>query len=313
MLDKAKLIEVTISARNKLAEMLLQQKPVFSFQEEPVLAALCTCLGLQFEMGNSDYDRLSPFFGVEIVNGQVNPWRSEIFSIENKIGIKFSLLSGFILTLKHPDFVSIIDKASFNERGDLDKIIIYPEDVARNFRAKGFDLVIVSEWIMSSDKVKYLVANRHEIESNIATTQIKLMQNRQLAFTGTHDIVDHLLNSDISKFNLSQELFNQVQDVFSEVFTLKRKALNSELLLSYLIGILLDDLAQPKWYGSKAHAKVITDTLSTLKNFKRAKSIEVALELTPLFHELVAAIRSEEPLQRSLQNHLSNAFFESVV
>lgn len=271
---------------------LLQTKPeIFSSADDPALAALCTCAGLQFELGERDFDRLSPFFGVDIANIRENPWASEIFIQDGRIGIKLWRKDGVALCVKHQGFSDIIDPSSFDARGELFEIVIFPADVAEKFRHKGFELVIVRDWILNSSlcldqqkRVSYLLTNEWELDRCIANMQARLMTNHQLAFFGTHDVVDHLLGADRQRFDAFQTLFCRVQESLARVSVNASKA---QRMVSYLMGVVLDDMAQPRWYGSQKHASLLQWAEADLE---RTFPHDVKI-LPQSFHRLAAVLR----------------------
>lgn len=293
----ARVESIDLAAKRGLVRILERQNEVLRFDDNPVLASLCACLGLQFEMGYADYDRLSPFFGVDVVAGMGNPWRSEVFSTNKEFGVRFERKDGLPLQLRHRDLRFIIDGESFDPEGNLTRIVIYPARVARMFQQRGFDLVIVRDWLLSSSlnldqrsRVAYLFANQWEIENNIGRMQSQLLANRQLAFSGTHDIADHLLGSDATAFSEFSTLFEDCLDTIDRVLSRGKQGSASQLTLSYLVGVLLDDLAQPRWYGSEKHSFVIREALRLLPETP-ADGREEILALPDSFHALVAGIR----------------------
>ena len=62
-----------------LADQFVFFDEVFTFEEEPLLASLITCLGIQSEIGNPERDRLSVPLGIDLQEG-VNPWKTEIIT-----------------------------------------------------------------------------------------------------------------------------------------------------------------------------------------------------------------------------------------
>lgn len=290
---------ISLSAKKELAQRLQSSPDVIRFEEEPKLAALCTGLGLEFEMGRKDFDRLSPFLGVE-VSGAENPWLSELILSGGDLGVEFRRKDGGTLALRHPDLQYVIDPSSFDDRGELSRIRIFPSRVAANYREKGFELLIVRDWILTSSlnvdpatQVSYLYANTWEIENNVGKMQSRLACNRQLAFSGTHDIVDHLLNSDRKRYDQSMPLFARTSSVYKEMFSADKKATAQRLLLSYFIGVVLDDLAQPKWYASKSHHFVIEMACLALENSSNTSSTEGVRGLPVSFYKLMEIVRSQ--------------------
>ena len=296
-------IRIESETKRILVEKLKNGPELITYAEEPTLASLCTALGLQFEMGKRDSDRLSPFFGVDVPVSGENPWCNEIFTHEGEFAIRFFRADKQLLEVRHPDFCHILDPSSFAETGALTQLVIFPARVARTFADKGFGLVVVRDWILTSalcdseeNRVSYLFANEWEIQNNIAHTQAKLMTQRQLAFSGTHDIADHLLGADAARFDECRDLFVEAVQVFTHVFWKRASATKQKLLLSYLIGVVLDDLAQPRWYGSLKHRFLAKKALDELLQIAQAQDVGT-WALPPSFQQLIDSLRQkEEPL-----------------
>jgi hypothetical protein len=313
MSAEPQIMEITSSVRRKLVDKVQRQSEVISFEDDPALASLCTALGLQFELGRIDYDRMSPFFGVEPSSDGNNPWISEIISRDSKVGLRFRPKDGRKLEIRHPDFRYIIDPSSFDDKGELSHIVIFPGDIAATYKAKGFQLVIVRDWILTSSlnldertQVPYLYANQWEIENNIAATQVRLMVKNQLAFSGTHDVVDHLLGAHSSRFNVFRDLFQQVFKTYEVVFPQGQSRSWNVLVHSYLIGVLLDDLAQPKWYGSKNHEALLRMALMNIRGNQPPASDSKRAEFPPSFHALVDCLRSKNCEAKLLSQRYSS-------
>ncbi len=299
-----------LSAKRRLVERLRQGNSVIPFSDEPALASLCACLALQREMGNREFDRLSPFFGVELAPRAANPWESEIFQNGAEIGIRFVRRDGRPLTVRHADFAVLLAPESLGDDGELRQAVIYPQRVAERYRQRGFELVIVRDWILSSalaldeeNHVSYLLTNEWEIQQNISRQQVELMTKRQLPFFGTHDIVDHLLGANVALYEVFRDLYLETKQKLDCAFASPSMPSRSRLILSYLIGVLLDDLAQPKWYGSAAHAGLVRYALAALKNAPPVCPASEALPKTlpGPFHELMEALRAKTSAPASLR------------
>ncbi len=314
MSSQAQVFPITESVKRRLVKTLQSQPDVIRFAEEPVLASLCTVLALQFEMGSREFDRLSLFFNVDLNEFSENPWRSEIISSATEFGIRLWMMDGRSLLPRHPDLANILSSESLDADGKLDQIVIYPARVAARYKEVGFDLVVVRDWLLTSalsldptQQVSYLKTNPWELENNIALMQVKLMTQNQLAFFGTHDIADHLLGADFHKFNELEGLYRSAQRILQEVFATECSSHPLLLQMSYFIGILLDDLAQAKWYGSKAHVKLVRMALHSLKEYKGKNFYpKVLSDLPPSFHVLVSHLREGASKQCQLTGSYMN-------
>lgn len=269
---------------------------IFSFQSDPLLASLVSCLGLQFELGNPALDRVSFLLGVDLFPGEGNPWQTEIITYHGLFGLRAWIPGRHELIPRHEGFAQILHPLSLSDAGLLNQIVIFPALVAETYQKRGIELVVVKEWVLSAflgreTQLNYQRTNLYEIEGRIALTQMNLMENRRLAFTGTHDLADHLLGGNPAGLAAADSLLASLRRAFAPDFcsaTPSRRA----LVLGYLIAVLLDDLAQPQWYGSAAHLRAAFSAIGQLDGPERADMD--AIYLPESFHALVAGIRSRE-------------------
>ena len=105
-------LKVDETLKGRLSAKLAGQGERIRFSDDPALASLCTCLGLEFEIGRPDFDRLSPFFGADVAQTGENPWAKRILIQDHKIGIELRRVDGKPLMLWHEDFRFIIDPAA---------------------------------------------------------------------------------------------------------------------------------------------------------------------------------------------------------
>jgi len=296
-------LAINAASKRNLVHRLRSKGPVLRFEAEPVLAALCTSLALEFEIGNPDFDRFSPFLGVS----PAEALEKDLVVRGSEVGLRLRRREGKPFSPRHSDLAHLLDCDSLDTDGQLKQALIFPGQVARTYRERGFELVIVRDWLLSSalcledsQRVKYLHANEWEIRAHIAGTQARMMARNQIAFFGAHDIVDHLFGSDRQGFESGGALCNRVLEAFERLPEGARES-RPHLLSSYLIGIALDDLAQPRWYGSKAHAAVVEFCVQFLL---AARPMAGCLELPDSFHSAVSAMRASTDDHLPLQNAL---------
>ncbi|MEM7646144.1 MAG: hypothetical protein AAF203_04475 [Pseudomonadota bacterium] len=277
-----------------MKKQLENQKAVFSFESQPLLASLTSCLGLQSEMGTQAKDRLSLPLNIHLEDDQDNPWQSEIITLNNKIGLRLWIEGIREFYPDHPDFSQILHPLSLDQEGRLSQIIIFPEDVYHNYKRRQLELVIVRDWALSAflqgnshDSVNYFFSNEWEVKNNTAKIQTQLMKNRQLAFSGTHDLTDHLLGGQGAAWNSFMPLYQKAHSIYEHVFSEEKTPNQQELFLSYTIGVLLDDLAQPRWYQHQPHANAIELLLIFLK-----KAASFGPEMLFSFDSFVEKVRS---------------------
>ena len=219
--------------RLRLVEMLKSQPDIFTFEDEPHLASLCTCLGLQAELGVEALDRLSVPLGIDLSQYKENPWQSSIVKFNNEYGIVFWIPGVKEFPLRHEDLLNILHPLSMSATGELSQIVIFPHQVYECYKELGLELVIVRDWVLSSSLagddhgVNYLKTNNWEVENNTALIQTELMVKRQVAFSGTHDVADHLLGGRGDRFGKSMSLYHQVRLRLNQIFLRNSKSTGS--------------------------------------------------------------------------------------
>lgn len=279
-------------ARANLIRMAASREPVIPFAEHRPLASALACLGLQAEMGGT-LDRLGEAFGIPPSPGVA--WQSETIEYKGELGLRLwkNDVEEFHPTEERLSF--FLHPLSIDEDGKLSRLVFFPALIADAFRARGIELVIVRDWILHSGLVEdraqavdYTRGNVWEIGQNIAYLQAGLMRERRLAFFGTHDLADHLMGATREGLDRSRPLVDRIWETYGRVFA--GEASPYALTLSYLIGLALDDLAQPQWYGSRHHEAFIDRLLARLEN---DDGPDFDLFLPTSFNDVVAAMRDK--------------------
>jgi hypothetical protein len=300
-----KTLSTDSSWKENLALRLRSKGEIVRFDEEPVLAALCTCAALQFEVGNPEFDRLTPFLGGQ----EGTEWRTDLVVKGQDVGVRIRRRDGRSLEPRHRDLCHLLDPSSLDEAGVLSQAVIFPRLVAETYRKRGVELVIVRDWILRTalhfgpfEAVGYLQTNLWEVEMGIAATQAAMLARGELAFFGTHDIVDHLFGWEGRGFQSLSPLYHRAA---TRLAAATKTRARSHLLLSYLVGVALDDSAQPKWYGSPEHLFTVQFLLDQLE---RSPVREGALSIPESFHRAAHSMRNGGPVQQSLVEFTNDCF-----
>lgn len=246
-------MELTPKVRENLRAMVAGKPAVFGIESEPLLGGLLACLGIRFEL-NTRLDRLAEFLGA----GE-RRLVGDIVREDGEYGISIAFEDGGELQPTTLELLPFFDRTSVSEDGKLARMVVFPLRVARAYRERGIELVIVRDWILSTClaetpelAVDYNHANAWELVNNIGFMQAELMVLRRLPFFGTHDIVDHLAGASGVGLDRSGGLVERVYRKMQAVFYCDNGSA-PDLVISYFFGILLDDFAQPRWYGCPRH------------------------------------------------------------
>lgn len=297
-MSSTQVYNVTQSVIDCVVANLKGKQEVFDFEEDPLFASLCTCLGLKFELGDKKYDRLSPLIGVKLDDNGYNPYNIDIITSPFGFGLQVAFREDLEFKPLHKDFSHIFDSSSLDAHGKLSRMVIFPNKVTRFFNKRGLKLVIVRDWLLNSvlsqeedSKINYLLGNEWEIERNIALLQLRLMKDSCLAFSATHDISDHLVGGDLYGLEQIRGFVNESLSILKSVFPPQVPSMPQKLVLSYLLAVILDDLAQPSWYGSKSHLSLGKMILETLQSPIDLQYRNQKVVLPNSFHTLVALLR----------------------
>ncbi|MES2768508.1 MAG: hypothetical protein V4596_05115 [Bdellovibrionota bacterium] len=263
------------------------------------MASLIACLGIQFDLGKKDWDRLSAPLNVKI-GGASNLWKSKLISFKDEIGL--CLWSSEIDEFKpdHIDLKYILHPLSLDENHKLSRLIIFPNLIAQHYRKLGINLVIVKKWALSSflaeakNTTNYLLTNELEMTNGTPLIQAQLMATNQLAFQGTHDLADHLLGANRFGLERNQSFYALIHDKMEKALLQEHSRPNIMRVLAYLMGVILDDMAQPIWYNSEKHYQTLKKALNNFENLEKFSSDKADLSLPPSFHALVSVLRDNK-------------------
>jgi hypothetical protein len=135
--------------------------------------------------------------------------------------------------------------------------VIFPEIVAKIVALQGIELALVRDWGTNTvfggfdGSHGYYQTNYWELSSNDALIFAELIKEGRLAFLGTHDFVAHITG--VKAENLAS-LRSDAETVHKSITHYLSGAPNpslASLILPYIIGVVLDDLAQPPVYRSE--------------------------------------------------------------
>ena len=251
---------------------LLQLPAVTPILSESKLPALIAALGVQQEVGTVN-DELARFI-YDADSGEGIPkdvLQSELIEYHGYTGVRIWAIGHTRLDLKlngirellHPTF-------SFNPDGTIQQCVFFPESIAKIAKLQGVDLVLVREWAVNTvfggfDRGKlFYETNTWELVQNDALRYSGLLENRQIAFLGTHDLSAHIAGISRTAIDDLYLLGSETRKRFNRYFgRMKRPSIYS-LVLPYAAGVLLDDLAQPRNYGSPGRQFVLEHVMDLL-------------------------------------------------
>ncbi len=107
--------------------------------------------------------------------------------------------------------------------------------------------------------------NLWELDQNDALRFAKLAANRQVACLGTHDLVAHLAGLTSAQADTLARVATRVEIALEQYFRNAKERNRTSLVIPYLIGVLLDDLAQPVHFGSIKHQFMLEQLITLLE------------------------------------------------
>lgn len=293
-----------------LFSRLASRKKEFSFEDDPDLFVQVASLGIHQEVSVLSNELAGAIFDAETrVAVSTENMRSQRIRYRNAVGVKIwaegsSKLEIRLKGLKeliHPEF-------SCDSNGDLVRLVIFPESVAQIASLKGIELVILPEWAKNtvfggfSKDTHYYQANLWEIENNDALRFARLLAQKKLAFIGTHDLTSHVSGATQIDIERLAVLAQKTAKALEAYFSASRDRPNSRasLIIPYLIGFVLDDLAQPVNYKSMKHEHMLDLLIGALGSIDPASKARV-FRFPPSFDSLIRFIR-EETNEEVLEN-----------
>lgn len=251
---------------------LLNLPSVTPIRSEPRFAATIAALGIQQEVGTLN-DELSRFvYDADV--GQVvsrNDLRAELIEYRGFVGVRIwaekharlELRLKGLRELLHPTF-------SFNPDGTVKQLVFFPMSLAKIAALQGIELVIVREWALNTifggfDRTRlFYETNVWELVHNDSLRYSELLEHRQIALLGTHDVSAHIAGALGTAMNDLQKLGAETRRRFKNYFGESKRHSVYSLVLPYAAGVLLDDLAQPQNYGSLGREFVLGKLLEIL-------------------------------------------------
>ena len=256
---------ITPEEKDLLRSRFSQTSEIVPMASDLKFFSLIAALGLHQEIGTI-HDELSTFlFDAKTGEKVARPaLRSEMIEYRGAIGVRIwadgvseldPRVRG-IRTLLHPEF-------SYDGSGRISQLVFFPETIVQIARLEGGDLVSVMPWGMNTvfggfdAKKSYYEGNMFEFINLDSIRYSRLLEKRQIAFFGTHDLVSHIAGVKRSAWPELQSRGRAARILFETYFAKSARPAPFALVLPYALGMLLDDLAQPMNYESMSRRHVV--------------------------------------------------------
>lgn len=255
-----------------LRSQTLGMGEVISFREQPEFCSLVASVGLWREIGTHN-DELAPFL-YDAPTGQNIPvanLRAELVQYRGHVGVRVWAPGHAQLELRLPGIKELLNpRFSYDAEGSLYQCVFFPQSIAKILALQDTHLVVVRAWAMNTifggfgPAQPYYQTNFWELENNDTLRFANLLTAQQIPLLGTHDLCAHIAGVAASAWpglrTRAQRVKETLQDYFSEV---KVPTLTS-LVIPYVVGVLLDDLAQPRHYSARSQALMIEEGLKVI-------------------------------------------------
>lgn len=286
-----------------------------AFSDEPLLASKVAAYGIFREIGTIN-DELARFIfdadtGTPVLRESL---KAEFVEWRGLFGVRIHSTQSTRLELRTKGFYEVVHPGlSKNEDGTLHSLYIFPEIIREIAKGEGVELVLVKTWGMNSifggfDPAKeYYQTNFWEIENNDALKFADLIRRRRLALMGTHDLIAHVAGLDHLHWPLLVENANRVYESINAYFKTTTKPSVSALILPYLMGVVLDDLAQPPSDSSKSHLAVLEELITVLAKRDVPANLPTLLKEFPRsFQDLVELSRNTAASKSEIKEKVKN-------
>ncbi len=298
-----KSLRVSPEDKEVLRTRLSKTPEVTSFSADPKFFSLVAALGIHQEIGTI-HDEFSTFLFDQRSGKRIprEKLRSELIDYQEFAGVRI-WADGFdsldprvrgMRTLLHPEF-------SYNERGEIHQCVFFPEIIAKIAATEGAEIVSVRPWGFNTvfggfDPSKsYYKGNIGGFVNLDAIRYSGLLENRQIVFWGTHDLVSHIAGIKRSAWPELEARGKAARILFEEYFAGVSRPVPFALVLPYALGMLLDDLAQPMNYESESRRHVVDLLMEAIRARRIMPNSErYLLKYPPSIEKLIVLARADD-------------------
>ncbi len=242
------------------------------FSLDPELAVIVASLGIQQEVGTQNDEMARFVFDAD--TGTAVPRESlkaELIRYGGTHGVRIRAEGHVRLDFRFPGIQSLLHPGlSRAADGTLEALVVFPSIVAAFLRGQGVEPVIVVPWALNTifggfhPSDGFYQTNMWELLNVDAIRYASLVEKRQLAFLGTHDLVAHAAGTRGEAWDELSKLGTRVRETLEAYIAGVSSPNVSSLILPYVSGIMLDDLAQPPCYGAESRLIVLEEVLKAI-------------------------------------------------
>jgi len=253
--------------RNILVNELKKKPAIFSFFSDPVFNSKLICFIIKHEIGTYK-DQLFGFLYDKLTGDAIarDKLRVESIEVAKKDGLSVWVDGCTSLGIRLSGFKELLNPIrSFDSEKQLARLVFFPESIAKIAALQEVELVIVRDWAIAElgsigHKYDPIEERSQAIQNRDALVFASLLENRQLPFLGTHDIVAHIAGLEKNSIVKLSKQSKRAKEIVSNFLSKSSSPSQASLILAFTIGVLLDRMAQPPNYN-KITAELIMDNL----------------------------------------------------
>lgn len=306
------MIQHTPESLETLRSALSGASEVISFRENPKLASEISAIALQREVGTQN-DELSWHLydartGLPIESSRP---RADLIRVSGVIGVRIEVPGVEELEIRKTGILPLLHPSlSFGENGALKQLVIFPESVARILALQGVEAVVVRSWAINTlfggydPSANFYEVNEWELKNNDALFFARLVERRRQAFQGSHDLASHIAGTQRENWNFLSQLAGRVANVIETSLHHSSPEGLGARVIPYLLGVLLDDLAQPTHAAEPGRIRMIQEGLKIMSTTHLARlSHGTLIQFPLLFSEVLKLGRSESVAKIETEAH----------
>ncbi len=265
-------IKLSPQQKENLRLRTSREGEAFSFRTSPKDASMIASIGISQEIGTQN-DELARFL-YDGHTGTLIPkksLRSELIQFKDLIGVRIWALEVEHLEIRFPNVRGFFHPGLAGKpKEDLKQLILFPEIVAKYLETENIEAMIVRSWANNTvfggytSSQPYYFTNIWELANLDALRYSDLVSRRQIPFLGTHDLVAHIAGTQSSDWDEVSVYGNELKQHLSHYFRDAKNPSMSALILPYMAGIMLDDLAQPPCYGALTRRHVLAEIIKKI-------------------------------------------------
>jgi hypothetical protein len=296
--------KLTDAEQASLKARLSQLDDTFPFHHDPEFASTVAAVGMQREVGTHNDDIARFLFdhkSGELIDRK--SLRVQLVRYRNNVGVKIWSTMTDAIEVRFKGFTEYINpQFSYDADGRLKQLVIFPQSVCQILALHGVEAVIVKPWAMNTifggfnPQDNFYQTNMWELANNDTVRFSELVAARQVPFLGTHDFIAHIVGTDGARWQTLAPRGDEVHKTLQHYFAGVMHPSLPALILPYVAGVLLDDLAQPPSYDDPTRSIPLRYVMDAISSREIAPNSKQVLTRFPTSFEKLIDLARLRPL-----------------